>query len=240
MTQLQIIGAGLPRTGTLSQKVALELLGFGPCYHMDEVLANTALVASWTDAFEGRVDWNEMLAGFGASVDWPGSFYWRELLEAYPDAKVLLSVRDGDAWAKSIKTTIWDFLYGDSIMRDLSRARAHIDPEWQDFVRLVDRMLQRSGLFSAESTDLDSGGLAQRMREYNQLVIDTVPAERLLVWSFTDGWGPLCEFLEVPVPEVEFPRVNDLAGFNDRLLGGCLRKLNEWRSAETSRAGAPA
>jgi len=238
VTQFQIIGAGLPRTGTLSQKVALELLGFGPCYHMDEVLGNTKLVATWTDAFEGRVDWNEVLAGFGSSVDWPGSFYWRELLEAYPDAKVLLSVRDGDAWAKSIKNTIWDFLYGDSIMRDLSRARGHIDPEWMGFTQLVHRMLERSGLFSAEAIDLDSGELAERMRAYNQEVIDTVPAERLLVWSFTDGWEPLCAFLGVAVPEVEFPRVNDLAGFNDRLLGGCLRKLNEWRSVESSLAGA--
>jgi len=237
MTQFKVIGAGLPRTGTLSQKIALEMLGFNPCYHMVEVLQNTELVATWADALEGRADWNEIFAGFGSSVDWPGSYYYKELMEAFPDAKVVLSVRDGGAWATSMKNTIWDVLYGDSLMEDLSRARGRIDPQWQGYTDLMRTMWERRGFLSSEAIDVDSGELARAMERYNQEVIDTVPADRLLVWSVAEGWGPLCAFLNVPVPAQDFPRVNDSAGFAGLMIGGCMAKLNEWLAQD---AGASA
>ncbi|HUX04724.1 MAG TPA: sulfotransferase [Acidimicrobiales bacterium] len=238
MTEFKVIGAGLPRTGTLSQKIALEMLGFNPCYHMVEVLQNTKLVATWADALEGRANWHEIFDGFGASVDWPGSYYYKELVGAYPDAKVVLSVRDGDAWAKSMKTTIWDVLYGDSLMEDVSRARGRIDPEWQGYTDLMRSMWERRGFLTSDAIDLDSGELARAMERYNQEVIDTVPADRLLVWSVAEGWGPLCAFLDVPVPEAEFPRVNDSAGFSGLMIGGCMAKLNEWLTAQDAGASA--
>src|SRR2546421_58284 len=123
---MKVIGAGLPRTGTLSQKVALEVLGFGPCYHMVNVLGELDLVPTWRRALDGDVSWPEVFDGFGSSVDWPGSYFYRELVEAYPDAKVVLSVRDADGWARSMRDTIWAVLYGDELLGSLSLARAEV------------------------------------------------------------------------------------------------------------------
>ena len=125
---MKVIGAGLPRTATLTQKISLEMLGFGPCYHMVNVLADLSLAPKWAAAFDGNADWDAIFGGSQASVDWPGSFFWRELIEYYPDAKVLLSVRSGEAWANSMKNTIWGVFYDDVLMRHLSDARAHDRP----------------------------------------------------------------------------------------------------------------
>src|SRR5438067_6231148 len=105
-TPMKVIGAGLPRTATLTQKVALEMLGVGPCYHMVNVLSDLTLADDWRDALEGRADWDKLLGGFESTVDWPGGFFYRELLDAYPDAKVLLSVRDPAAWEHSMRDTV--------------------------------------------------------------------------------------------------------------------------------------
>ena len=106
---MKVIGAGLPRTGTLSQKIALEQVGIGPCYHMVNVLANLDLAHQWRRALDGDANWDEVFDGFEATVDWPGSFFYRELIDVYPEAKVILTIRDGDSWefrAEAEKATI--------------------------------------------------------------------------------------------------------------------------------------
>ena len=107
---MKVIGVGLPRTGTLTQKVALEMLGYGPCYHMVNVLQNLELVQLWHDALEGNADWDKIFAGNESTVDWPGGFFWKELMAYYPDAKVVLSVRDPDKWERSMRDTVWAVL----------------------------------------------------------------------------------------------------------------------------------
>lgn len=104
---LQVLGAGLGRTGTLSLKFALEHLGFGPCYHATEVAANmrTALPL-WNAAERGAADWSAIFAGYRSSTDHPGCYYWRQLIEVYPQAKVVLTVRDPDSWFESVTQTI--------------------------------------------------------------------------------------------------------------------------------------
>src|SRR5205807_741551 len=97
---MKVIGAGLPRTATLTQKVALEMLGQGPCYHMVNVLADLDLVPLWRAAYDGNADWDRIFDGFESTVDWPGGFFYRELMDRYPEAKVLLSVRDPEAWER--------------------------------------------------------------------------------------------------------------------------------------------
>jgi hypothetical protein len=104
---MKLIGAGLPRTATLSQKIALESLGLRPCYHMVNVLADLELASDWRKVLDGELPLTEVLDGYEATVDWPGSFFYPELIELYPDAKVLLSVRDDEAWARSMQQTIW-------------------------------------------------------------------------------------------------------------------------------------
>jgi hypothetical protein len=227
---MKLIGAGLPRTGTLSQKVALEMLGVRPCYHMVNVLGDLDLVARWRRALDGDAEWEKIFEGFQATVDWPGSFFYRELLEVYPDAKVLLSVRDGDAWARSMRDTIWGVLYGDGLIRHLSSARGLVDPKWGGYTELVKEMWQRSGLMSGGDTT--TGLRSSAMQRYHEEVQRTVPSDRLLVWSVSDGWAPLCEFLELPIPEMPFPHLNDSQQFADRLIDGALITLQRWRADE--------
>ncbi len=228
---MRLIGAGLPRTATLSQKVALEILGLGPCYHMVNVLGDLDEVPAWRRALEGDGSLQEIFAGFDSTVDWPGAFFYKELIETYPDAKVLLSVRDAEAWGRSMHDTIWGVLYGDILIRNLSDARCRVDPKWRAYIELMKEMWQHSGLITdGEATDIESMGRA--MERYNEEVQATVPSDRLLVWSVSDGWNALCRFVERPVPSISFPHVNDSKEFADRLIDGSLSALQQWRAQD--------
>jgi len=228
---MKLIGAGLPRTGTLSQKVALEMLGLAPCYHMVNVLGDLDEAQVWRRAVDGEQPWDEVFEGFQATVDWPGSYFYRELIEFYPDAKVFLSVRDADAWERSMRETIWGTFYGDMLIRDLSEARRRVDPKWNGFIELMLEMWKRSGLIS-NGADTDSESMKRAMERFNEEVQETVPSDRLLVWSVSDGWEPLCRFLEVPVPDTPFPHLNDSKGYRDRIIDGALLALQEWRAQD--------
>lgn len=226
---MRLIGAGLPRTATLTQKISLEMIGVGPCYHMATILSDLDLVPQWIDAFEGQVDWKNTFNGFESTVDWPGSFFYRELMDVYPDAKVLLSVRDGAAWARSMRDTIWAVLYGDCLMHDLSNARSRVDPRWASYISLMCAMWQRSDLLGRIEGGIEEDALARAMERYNDEVRQYVPAGRLLVWSPGDGWEPLCEFLDAPVPSVPVPWVNDSSAFADMLNGAAIGSLVKWQ-----------
>jgi hypothetical protein len=226
---MRLIGAGLPRTGTLSQKVGLEMLGLGPCYHMVNVLGDLDEAQVWRRALEGEGPWQEVFDGFQSTVDWPGSFFYKELIEAYPDAKVLLSVRDADAWERSMRDTIWGIFYGDTLIHDLSSARGRVDPKWKGYLELMEEMWRRSGLISA-GADTDSDSMRSAMEHFNEEVQQTVPSDRLLVWSVNDGWDALCEFLDVPVPDTPFPHLNDSKEFAERIVDGSLLALQQWRA----------
>ena len=105
---MKVIGAGFGRTGTASLKAALEMLGYGPCYHMSTVIRDTYRVRQWLEISHGRgLGWDEVLAGFQSALDWPAAAYWRELAEHYPGAKVILTVRDPDRWYDSVSATIF-------------------------------------------------------------------------------------------------------------------------------------
>jgi len=228
---MRLIGAGLPRTGTLSQKVALEMLGLTPCYHMVNVLMNLDEAQLWRRALDGEAPWDEVFDGFEATVDWPGSFFYKELVEAYPDAKVFLSVREADAWERSMRDTIWGLFYGDMLIRDLASARARVDSKWHGYLEMMREMWQQSGLIDA-GADTTSESMRSAMDRFNEGVQQNVPADRLLVWSASDGWEPLCEFLELPVPDTPFPHLNDSKEFGERIVDGSLLALQEWRSKD--------
>jgi hypothetical protein len=229
---MKLIGAGLPRTATLSQKVALEILGLGPCYHMVNVLGDLDQVPVWRRCLEGERRWQDVFGDCQSTVDWPGAFFYKELIDVYPDAKVLLSIRDGDAWERSMRDTIWGVLYGDLLIRDLSNARCRVDPKWRAYTELMNEMWHRSGLISERDTR--SGEIAIAMERYNEEVQETVPSDRLLVWSPNEGWEPLCRFLDVPVPSMPFPHLNDSKEFGERVLDGALLALQDWRSQDAS------
>jgi len=233
---MRLIGAGLPRTGTLSQKIALEMLGFGPCYHMVNVLTDLTEAPRWRRALEDTSEIKEIFKGFEASVDWPGSYFWAELIHAYPDAKVVLSVRDGDAWAKSMSDTIWGLFYDDCLIRHMSDARSFVDPAWKAYMDMMRGMWQRSGLLDGDQTTLES--MSAAMQRYNAEVQRTVAPERLLVWQVSDGWEPLCAFLGVPVPAAPFPRVNDRKEFAQRIIDQAIAAIEKRADVEPAAAGS--
>jgi hypothetical protein len=203
---LQVIGAGFGRTGTLSLKVALERLGFGPCYHMVEVIRNPEHALLWRAAANGEaIDWDELFEGFAASVDWPGCHFWRELSDRYPDARVLLSLRDSERWYQSVHDTIYPAMLG-ADSRDLPPAVSAQAAMAREIV------LERTfgGRFEDRAHAI---GVYER---HNQSVREAIAAERLLVYEAAEGWEPLARFLGCPVPDEPFPRVNTSEQFRNR------------------------
>jgi hypothetical protein len=198
---LRVVGAGLGRTGTLSLKLALEKLLGGPCYHMTEVFAHPEHVPVWHAAARGEpVDWHALFAGYRAGVDWPQGSFWPEIARAFPDALVLLSVRDADSWWQSADQTIFRGI-------QVAEERA---PEWYAMVR---ELFTRRFVWPPD----DETAAKAAFERHNARVRARVPPERLLEWRAGDGWEPLCERLDVPVPDEPFPRVNTREDFLARL-----------------------
>jgi hypothetical protein len=233
---MHVIGAGLPRTGTLSQKAALEMLGLGPCYHWVDVIADLKRVDQWDRALDGDAPWDEIFDGFNSTVDWPGGHFFRELTAAHPDAKVLLSVREPQAWEASFRETIWNMCFGESLVRLLASARAQVDPQWKRYLALVDRMFW-TGPVAFAPEHADASDLIAAMERHNRAVKEAVPGKRLLVWSVEDGWEPLCEFLGLPVPAEALPHLNDRATFRERVIGGAIAALSAWQQRHEQQAG---
>ena len=226
---MKLIGAGLMRTATTTQMVALEMLGFGPCYHMRNVLMDLENeLPHWEAAHRGEADWDRVFGDAQSTVDWPSARYYAQLMEHYPDAKVLLSVRDGASWVKSMRDTIWDLFYGDSVLRHTSNARMVIDPWWRRYINLMTAMNWDEQTGALAGNTADDQEFAAIMERWNEKVKETVPAERLLVWDPKDGWEPLCAFLEVDVPEAPLPHLNETVSFVEGVLGGSLAAVNEW------------
>lgn len=192
---LQIVGAGLPRTGTASLTIALKHLLGGRTYHMSVIPGHPFdLGPAWKQALAGvQPDWNQLFEGFHAAVDWPASMFWRELSEAYPQALVLLSVRDSaERWLQSVEATI------------LPVARMALAPDWsegRDLLELFER-------FTGSKQWDDPALLMAAYERHNAEVRRSVPSHRLLEWQASEGWLPLCRTLEIPVPEQPFPWVN--------------------------------
>lgn len=194
---LQVIGAGLGRTGTLSLMSALERLGFGPCYHMTRIFEHIDHAPMWQQFAAGeRSDWDGLLGDFQSAVDWPASYFWRELAAFYPQAKVILTVRDAQRWHTSINNTLLRFMRASVIPHD--------EPARRQIAMARDIVQRRT--FADRIDDRDYViGVYER---HNRAVQAALSAERLLVYDVAQGWAPLCEFLAVPVPDEPFPRVN--------------------------------
>ncbi len=188
---LSVFGAGLGRTGTASLKVALEKLGLGKCHHMSEVFGSPEQIDLWTKAAAGKPDWPAIFKGYGAAVDFPTAAFWRELADFYPDAKIILSLRDPEKWYESTQETI------------LSPAMT-AGFEHMPFAPVVKSVVHR--FFDDEIHDRDH--LIEVFNRHNEDVKNAVPKDRLLVFEAKDGWAPLCRFLGKPLPDEPYPRVN--------------------------------
>jgi hypothetical protein len=212
---LRVLGLGFGRTGTLSLKLALERLGVGPCAHMVDLFHDGDRVARWLEAARRKqagepIAWDGLFAGYRATVDWPGVFFWRELLVAFPQAQVVLTVRDPDRWYASA---------GDTILR-LNQPAGPDGRPLPLAPSVVERRTRLDPLLRAVLFDGTFGGRAvdrahaiATFEAHNAAVRAAVPPDRLLVFDVAQGWGPLCRFLGTPVPAGPFPRVNDTAAF---------------------------
>ena len=198
---MRVIGAGFGRTGTLSLKSALEELAFGPTYHMQEIMRRPSHIERWHRfALTGHADWDALFSGFDSGVDYPVCCVWEELAAHFPDAKVVLTVRDPERWWTSTASTIYGFRTA------FAGWLQHLVPVVGHFVEMIDRLIW-DGLFDGRF--LDQHHAIHVYEEHIDRVRDTCPPERLLVFDVAEGWEPLCAFLNVPVPARPFPHLND-------------------------------
>ncbi|MFC6365685.1 sulfotransferase family protein [Nonomuraea thailandensis] len=224
-----MIGAGLPRTGTLSLKAALERLGFGRCHHMFELFDHPELIGRWLPAAPAdRAGWERVLAGYRSAIDWPVSFYWRELAAVFPEAKVVLTVRDPARWYASFRAMVGRRAAA------IAAARGGGDAFEEAFAPLLPLLRHIAcatfdGVRPGPDWVPDEARAVAGFARHAAAVQEGLPAERLLVFDVCQGWGPLCAFLGVRPPREPFPRLND---------GDAVRhKLDSLRTAGRTRAG---
>lgn len=215
---VRVVGAGAGRTGTLSLKAGLEQLLGAPCYHMIEVFGHPEHVALWRAAAEGEaVDWGGLLQGYAATSDFPACLFWREILEANPDAVVVLSTRRSpEQWWESASQTIFS-IDGSQLPPEMA--------EWFEMWRTV-----ATARFTPDWADRQASMAAYE--RHNAEVRASAPAGRLVEWQPADGWAPLCDALGLEVPTAAFPHLNKREDFPsvdadtslseavDRLVGG--------------------
>jgi Sulfotransferase domain len=208
---VKVIGVGFGRTGTMSLKAALERLGAGPCFHMIDLIVGEdrdALIPKWAAVADGQADWHDVFDGFEATVDWPAAARWREICDAFPDAPVLLNVRDFEPWYRSMENTI--------------RAAKVTPPE--DLQQDANRPLPNPLLWQVIDRLIWEGDFQGRFEDkawvremYDARIAEikaTIAPERLTVWELgVDGWEPLAAMLDVDVPDEPFPRLHDTAEF---------------------------
>lgn len=215
-----VIGAGLPRTGTASIQNALSILLDGPVYHMKEVRKNFANgfddMEFWSEASQKQKsskDWIEFFEsrGYRAGVDFPPSLFYKELMEVFPDAKVILTIREPESWYKSVRETIYQLginrnSFPENVLALMTQSNSKFSTMMNNLAR------QKNNRFNNGLYDAISEGKEASMVYFNDWVKDvktTVPKEKLLVFSVKEGWEPLCKFLNVPVPNQPFPNIND-------------------------------
>jgi len=220
---VKLIGAAVARSGTLSLKAALERLGYRT-YHFEEAIDNfergdlNALVDHMTGT--KLIDWGEYLKEYDATADLPLASYYKEIMAAFPDALVILTVRDPEKW--------WDSIMSLDAMHNELLAQIRFLPRFEAQYQAV---TIAAGVFFGGQVDKEAG--MAKFEEYVAEVKATVPAERLLVFSVTEGWEPLCEFLGEPVPDELFPHENvGMDKANAIVMGHLVRDLQA--TVETS------
>ncbi|KAM0749479.1 hypothetical protein T439DRAFT_327167 [Meredithblackwellia eburnea MCA 4105] len=220
---LKIIGAGFPRTGTNSLQSALIILGY-PCHHMFEVFADetTYQPRAWLDLFRRKdqglpLDFGRVLHGYTALVDSPGCDFAVELAQQFPEAKVIYTHRSGESWRKSLAPI---FMCLSPVYGILTYWVGPL--YWQ-------RQLGLHGIVKhAEKKYGMKYGHPDMMEARTREIVDKIAPERLLIFQVKEGWEPLCKFLDVPVPDVPFPNLNNsdaLGAFVGKLM---LKGLGRW------------
>lgn len=214
---LKVIGTGMGRTGTMSLKVALEQLGFGKCYHMFELFQHPEDIVYFQKAERGEpVDWDKLFEGYRSAVDMPVNIYYKQLMSRYPEAKMIHTMRDAEAWyASAIGTIFWATkpspgrMLNVMVRMPFSQVLRKRFPVMQYDGRMVDKEFGKNLHDKTE--------VIRRYNSYNDEVLNTIPKERLLLYDVKSGWEPLCAFLNVPVPSLAFPKANTREQFMEQV-----------------------
>jgi len=206
---IKVIGAGFGRTGTMSLQAGLEELGFKKCHHMTQIKKSRKGLKLWYEVSQGKpVNWDDLFEGYQATVDWPACTFYKELVQHYPNAKVVLTVREPERWYDSTRSTIF--------------VSSRIYPRWMRLLipklrrfEIVDRIIWKD-TFHGRFTDKQHA-----IRVFNQHIEEvkkTILPEKLLIYEVKQGWEPLCEFLDVPIPQDKpFPHFNDKSEYPKRI-----------------------
>lgn len=199
---------------------ALRRLGVSEVYHMTSTLANPLDCEIWMRALRHkyhptpetkaltRSEWDGILGHCQAVIDYPASLFIPELMEIYPETKIILSTRDVDKWFVSMMTTIWPAI-NDPVMDAIAPLDGRLLAKWWPMVQACIKWpYDGEFLVNAKKVFFESHEEVRRL----------VPKERLLEFEVTMGWEPLCRFLDVDVPDEPFPRLNDQQQF-EKLMG---------------------
>jgi hypothetical protein len=172
---------------------------------MYEVITHPEQAGFWERATRGEtIDWEEMFANYRSSCDWPSCSFYKELADRYPDAKVILTLRDPKAWFDSVSNTILGSMKGPMTLPDGRR----VGPPGE-FAPLLIGKNTFGGRF-------DEAHMIDVFNRHNEEVRQVIPQSRLLVFDAKQGWEPLCKFLGVPAPATPFPRTNSTEEFQAR------------------------
>ncbi|KAI7285952.1 hypothetical protein D0864_02426 [Hortaea werneckii] len=214
---MEILSLGPSRTATASMAAAYEVLGV-PTYHGYRLITYPEEGAAWERAADAkffnkgqpltREEWDEALFKDFAALADICFMFWEELLEAYPEAKVVLVERDVDAWWKSFSEGILPGLYSKKVDFIVNYVEPAVGPRTAHACRKMYGGYLGSG-WGPEQLEVIKANAKDRYREHFRRIREVVPKERLLNYELGSGWEPLCEFLDKPVPDVPFPRVNE-------------------------------
>ncbi len=210
---IKVIGAGMGRTGTATLKVALETLGFTKCYHSTSLADHPTHGPQWIGLLEGKaLDWAQLYAGYQGTMGLPTVFFYKEIMAQYPEAKVILTMRDAESWYQSASQTIFKLpTRGQMVMMGLI---ARFNPKLKTAMYILPVARRVSAHFLGD--DLTKERAIEFYQRHNAEVQQQVPPEKLLVYDVKEGWEPLCHFLDVPVPATPFPHTNTRAEFQGK------------------------
>ena len=215
---IKIIGAGFPRTGTTTLKRSLEILVCNRVYHMKELLVNPVQLKYWKELSEtGTTNWDELYNGFDGTVDFPGYPWYKEHMKRYPDAKVILTVRDFDAWYKSVDSTVYRAGPQTPGEKIKMMGKLITNPRIRKVVGCI-KFFKKTFFVGEMDGKFEDKEYAKKVWERHiENVKAHVPKEKLLVYDVRDGWAPLCEFLGVEEPSEELPHLNKKENFKEML-----------------------
>jgi len=215
---IKIIGAGFPRTGTTTLKRCLETLGHSKVYHMKELLVNPERLHLWKTLDEtGDTDWDALYSGYDATVDFPGYPWYKEHMKIYPDAKVILTVRDFEGWHKSVFKTVWTAGPQTPLEKIKMMGKLIMSSRARNVVKCIKFFKKIFFADELKGKFMDKAFAEKVWNDHIAEVKSSVPADKLLVYDVRDGWGPICKFLGVEEPAEPLPHLNKKENFKEML-----------------------